>query len=339
MGARRSRLLRASLRVAAVTVVFLLALELVLRLFGYGDYILYAPDRDLLWLPLPSQRGKTVAGRLPITINAAGLRHPEDFDLGAGGEVRIFAFGDSVTQGWGVDDRSHFSAVLERRLAVEHAGSRARVVSAGVNAYPTALCVRRFEKLVEGGADVDLAILAYSFNHNYEHLARLAGEERDAFLRKVRVKGILRRFALYNFLVEDLLRQAVYYRVRTRLIEGSWSGAKPSAAETAADVEAYVADLEAMAETGERHGVPVAFLLLGSRDQRSSLDEHQAAFREFALRRGLPLVDMVAELRAEDHGELFMDHNHPSPAGHRRIAAALHELLVARDLLAPAAER
>lgn len=326
-------------RVAAGTVLLLVALELALRPFGYGSYVLYAPDEDVLWHPVPDQRGRTVKNRLPITINNLGFRYPVDLARRDPGEVRILAFGDSVTMGWGVDDDSHYSAVLERRFEAHPPGPRpVRVVSAGVTAYPISLCVRRFQKLLDEGTQIDLAILAYSFNHTHERLARLRGAEREAFLRKVRLKGLVRRSALYNLVIEDLLRQAVYYRIRARLLEGSWSHTPPAGAQLGEDLSAYRGELEAMKAAGDRHGVALVFLLFGSQGQRSNLDGFQTAFLEFAHQRQIPVVDMVTLLAAEDHAPLFMDHTHPSVAGHARIAAALHELVESRGLAgAPAA--
>lgn len=331
---RRRRWLRVARQGAVATTVLLLALEVVLRLLGYGSFILYRPDEELLWLPAPGQRGRTVEGRLPITINRAGFRSREEPPRRDPGEMRVFAFGDSVTMGWGVDDDSHYAAVLERLLGgVAPDGRRARVISAGVNAYPTSLCVRRLERVLADGWQVDAAVLAYSFNHSHEGLARLAGEEKRAFLRKVALKGMLRRSALYNFAVEDLLRGAVYYRIRDRLVAGSWNLEEVKArGEEEEELAHFYADLGRARNTARRHGFALVFLLLGSREQRDRLDPYQAGLARFAAREDIPLVDMVAALADEDHAPLFLDHPHPSPAGHERIARELLAVMEERGL-------
>ena len=124
--------------------------------------------------------------------------------------------------GWGVDDSSHYSALLEQQLRRRTQDDRIRVLSAGVNAYPFVSCVERMEVLLEEGLQIDLAILAYSFNHKFSQFSQLKGKDKQEFLQKVRLKSVVRRFALYNFFIEDLLRSAVYYRVRSRLAKGSW---------------------------------------------------------------------------------------------------------------------
>ena len=84
-----------------------IALEVFLRFFGYGRFIVYEQDSELLWRPRPNQVGTTVVGRQPITINGQGLRYRIDLEPRNPQEHRVVAFGDSITMGWGVDDKSH----------------------------------------------------------------------------------------------------------------------------------------------------------------------------------------------------------------------------------------
>jgi lysophospholipase L1-like esterase len=301
--------------------VLLVCLEVGLRFFGYGSYIIYQPDDELLWVPLPDQRGRTVRGHQPITINADRFRYVRDLESADPTEVRVYTFGDSVTMGWGMDDASHYSAVLEALLSGQDHDRPVRVVSGGVNGYPTTLCVRRFARALRQGQQIDVAILAYSFNSGFEPLTRLQGEERRKFLRKVGIKGVVRRFAIYNFLIEDLLRRAVYYRIRDTLLSGSWKTTSDEVREQRLDD--YLRSLELMAETANGHDVKLVFLLLGSKGQRDQLNPHQTAFRKFAIENGIPIVDMVARLDELEHGPLFMDHTHPSVEGHDLIAREL----------------
>ena len=76
--------------------------------------------------------------------------------------------------------------------------------------------------MLNQGRDIDVAVLAYSFKLIFESLTKLEGAEKDGFLRRVRLKNVARRFAAYNWLIEDLLRKAVYYRIWDGLVAGSW---------------------------------------------------------------------------------------------------------------------
>jgi lysophospholipase L1-like esterase len=236
--------------------------------------------------------------------------------------VRVFAFGDSVTMGWGVSDEATYCAVLERLLE-EAAGGRTdfRVVSAGVNAYPNALVVERFRRVVEDGYQPDVAIIAFSFNTGFEYVPTLTGADKEKFLQRVALKGLVRRLALHNFFVEDVLRDLVYYRLRASLMYGTWENVprKP-------DPSGFVAGLVEAKRFADAHGVRLVFLILATEGQKDGLHPYQQAMMDTALAHGVPAVDMVAALRARDHASLFMDHAHPSREGHA---------LIARELLAP----
>lgn len=320
--------------------------EILFRLLGYGGFIVYVPDPELLWFPRPNQTGKTVAGHRRITINGQGLRYRADLAKRDSQEHRIVAFGDSVTMGWGVDDESHYCAVLERRLAEQSSIGNFRVISAGVNAYPTSLCVRRFKGMLARGYQIDTAILAYSFNRRFERLWRLDEEGRKQLMRRVRLKNLVRRSAVYNFVIEDWLRNAVYYRARNRLLAGSWDTARTTAANGQVDYRAnrdvmreeterrtrtnaendladYRANLDIMREEAERRGIRVVFLLLVSNGQRGELSENQMAFLEYARQHDIPVVNMNDCFAPLNHDALFMDHVHPTEEGHRVIADSL----------------
>ena len=296
------------------------ALEILLRFFGYGGFILYVPDSELLWLPGPSQTGKTVVGRKRITINSQGLRYRVDLDQRNPREHRVVAFGDSVTMGWGVDDESHYCAVLERRLAESSPNVQFRVISAGVNAYPISLCVRRFAGMLAHGDQIDTAILAYSFNKRFERLALLDDEGKRKLLRRVRLKNLVRRSAVYNFVIEDWLRKSVYYRVRNRLVDGSWDTAQ---AKPDSDLTDYYENLDIMRKEAERRGIRVIFILLGSKGQRGDLSENQTAFLEYGKQNGIPVINMIERFESLNHDSLFMDHVHPTGEGHSLIAGSL----------------
>ena len=146
-----------------------------LRLFGYGNYTIYRPDERLLWVPVPG-RTVTVDNHLPITINDQGLRYASDLTAKPKGEFRVIAFGDSATQGWGVDDNSTYAAFLGQKLNQSGCpGEHFLSVSAGVNAYPNALVGEKLREVEEDPTfQPDIVIRAYSFNSNFERLPQTA---------------------------------------------------------------------------------------------------------------------------------------------------------------------
>ena len=232
----------------------------------------------------------TVAGHEPITINDASLRW-----AGPGVPTAV-SFGDSVTMGWGVADDETFSA-------------RLGMASAGVNAWPTTLCVDRFEELAP---QLEQAVLAYSFNNRME--AVIASEEQADFLRGVRMKNAARRVALYNFVVEDLLRRAVYHRVKEDLVDGTWA----RGGERLENNQRRVREaLNRALDVADQHQVELTLLVLGSAGQTEA-----GPFQQIWLDVGEERKARVVDMTGMD-AELFQDHVHPVPEGHRLIAEAL----------------
>jgi len=304
-----------------------IVLELGLRLFGYGSFTIYRPDERLLWVP-EAGRALTVTNHLPVTINHQGFRYATDLKLKEKDQFRIMAFGDSTTQGWGMDDNSHYSARLEKMLAAggcpqEHF----QAVSAGVNAYPNSLVGEELKLVLEDGTyQPDIVIRAYSFNSNFENLPKLQGAARKQFLRRVEFKSIVRRSAIYNFFIEDLLREVAYYRLRHVLMQGSLSTV---AGNGDLDVDAFNASLKESLQVAQAHHSQLVLLVLGGQGLTKDSDMHpfQKAMLEFAEAEHVPFVNMIEVLRAKNQSAMYMDPAHPTVAGHQVIAEELYRTI------------
>jgi lysophospholipase L1-like esterase len=300
-----------------------LLFEGVLRLCGFGHYTIYRPDQRLLWVPEPG-RTVTVVNHLPITINDQGFRYAVDLTPKRDDQFRVIAFGDSSTQGWGVDDNSHYSAVMEKEL---NHGSCTRehfqVVSAGVNAYPNSLVAEKLKQVVENDATrPDVAIVAYSYNSNFEKLTKLQGEDRQKFLRRVEWKSIVRRSAIYNYVIEDLLRRFAYYRLRHLIMAGTLDTLKGM---DDLDMDQFNQNLQQSLALCRSHHVELVFLMLGSDGQMPEMPMHpfQKAMIDFATKEHVPMVNMTPIISTKDQSAMFMDPAHPTVAGHQIIAGEL----------------
>jgi lysophospholipase L1-like esterase len=301
--------------------VLCIGFEIGLRAFGYGRYIVYRPDQRLLWVPIPGSNKLTEIHHLPINVTSQGFRYHELLALSHPGIYRMFAFGDSVTMGWGVADNATYSADLERLLNSQACGGKAfQVISAGVNAYPNALVFERMKKVIEDNYQPDAVVVAYSFNTGFEGLPDLQGKEREKFLRRVELKSIARRSAIYNFVIEDLLREIVYYRFRELLMQGSWNTAK---SKPDLPVEHYTKGLEGAWAVAQAHHVQMILLLLGSDDETGPEHPYQEEMLKFAQEKQLPIVNMIDVMRSQNLKAMFMDHVHPTAAGHELIAEQL----------------
>ncbi len=281
----------------------------------------------MLWVPEEGHDLRTPVNHERISINDQGFRYPTHVGLKSGRQLRIFAFGDSVTMGWGVDDNSHYSAVLEKLLNSGNCpDAHVQVISAGVNAYPNSLVVERLKTVFEDNLDPDLAIVAYSFNTELEALPQLQGPKRQRILRGVAIKSFLRHSAIYDAVVEDLLRAVAYYRFRDLMTQGTWSTRyhKPEVSP-----QKFTAGLQAALEVTRAHNSQMVLLLLSSADQSSELHPYQQAMIDFAQANHVPLVNMFNSWRTVDRSALFMDHVHPVAAGHAQIANALAQTIQA----------
>jgi lysophospholipase L1-like esterase len=304
-------------------------LEVGLRFFGYGRYVIFRPDEKLLWVPLPGKH-VTVINHLPETINSQGFRYPVTLTFDHPGIYRVFAFGDSVTMGWGVGDDSTYSAQLERMLNSEACPkTKFQVISAGVNAYPEALAVERMKEVLEAGFRPDAVILAWSFNVGFEQVADLKGADREKFLRRVEWKSIARRSAIYNFLIEDLLRDLVYYRLRSKIVTGSWD---TPAAPSAPPVEHYVKELEEARDLARTYHSSLIMIMFTTKGRYILVHPYQQAMFDFAKANNIPMVNMIPIFQKQDQDALFpQDMAHPSAAGHTLIAQQLLEAIHGLD--------
>lgn len=314
--------IRKIVRAISWFVVVCLVLEIGLRPFGFGRYVIYRPDSRLLWVPAPGSNKLTETNHLPENINSQGFRYGEVLSMRHPGVYRIFAFGDSVTMGWGVDDDSTYSSQLEKLLNSRGcSGLKAQVISAGVNAYPNALAQERMMKVIEDGYQPDAVVVAYSANTGFEGIPDLQGEERQKFLKKVELKSIARRSALYNFLIEDLLRGVAYYRFREALMLGTWNSARSS---PDLPVSHFLDRLQKAKSVADLNHVQMILLLLGSKTETYPAHPYQAAMLEYARANNIPLVNAIELMKNQNQDDVFMDHVHPTAAGHVLIAEELY---------------
>jgi lysophospholipase L1-like esterase len=300
--------------------VLLVVLEIGLRFFGYGRQEIYVPDQHLLWVLKPGHY-LTVVDHKPMIVNNQNFRFPVELQPKQPGQYRIFAFGDSVTQGWAVDDNSTYSTVLQNQLNASCSGENFQVISAGVNAYSNSMVAQRAKSVLASPYNPDAIILGYSFNTEFEQFTKLEGANRQALLRRIWLKSWVRRSAIYTFVIEDLLRRFVYYSLRDRLMAGSWN----VGADKPVDVDSFRNTLAEIVKMTQERDVKLVFLLSGTKGQKGSLNSMQRTMLDFARQNNVPIVNVIDEWKAQDHNGLYVDHVHPNATGHALIAGDLFQ--------------
>lgn len=213
---KKKLLLQNLVLVCTSSFLFLLLLEITLRCFGYGSLVIYQPDLKLFWKPLPNQNCYTKFGHKPVHINSKGTRGP-DFDGKKPKNVfRIISLGDSKTFGWGLSEAETYSVLLQDLLQNRMQGSKKiEVINAGVNAWSYA---QMYVYLRETAIKYDPDIIILADANLWTQFSEESGKEfRKKFMKRVRLKNLLRRSAIYHFLIEVKLEK-IYQKYRTKFI-------------------------------------------------------------------------------------------------------------------------
>jgi hypothetical protein len=140
LAAMKRVLIPTGLVIASIVVVVLL-FELALRVIGFSDPLLYAPDPHLGWTLRPGAEGWYMGeGHAYVRINSAGLRDREHSIKKPDGVYRVAVLGDSYAEALQVDVKDTFWSLLERHVeqCAFRPGKRIEVINFGVSGYGTA---------------------------------------------------------------------------------------------------------------------------------------------------------------------------------------------------------
>jgi lysophospholipase L1-like esterase len=199
--------------------VFILAMgvfEIALRLQGYGNLEIYAPDPRLFWRLKPNQNCYTKVDHKPVHINSHGTRGPEFETAKPPGTFRILSLGDSRTFGWGLTENETYSAKLGQMLQDSRGMSnRVEVINAGVNGWSYQQMLVYFRE--DGLAMHPDAVLIGEANLWTQFSEHSTPEFVRKFIWRVRLKNLLRRSAIYHYAIELKLKD-FYERHRAKFI-------------------------------------------------------------------------------------------------------------------------
>ena len=310
--------------------VFLICLgacELILRLSGYGNLEIYEPDPSLYWKLKPNQNCYTKVGHKPVHINSHGTRGPEFQSQKTPNTIRILSLGDSRTFGWGLSESEAYSDQLRRLLQNKVGpGRKIEVLNAGVNAwsYPQMLVYFRDVAI---NYHPDVVVLAEA-NLWTQFSEKNSPEFVKQFLGRVRLKNLLRHFAIYHYVVEVRLK-AFYERHRTKFIPVDPQQDVLFKAQQQAEPEAvFRSAIEDLCRLAQQQGVKPVLLYLPSLDEARATNATMIlnVKRDVSSKFNVPLVDLTPEARAGGN-ELYLeaDRVHFNEAGNAIIARKLFE--------------
>jgi lysophospholipase L1-like esterase len=316
------------LRTVMAALCLLLTVEFCLRTTSYHRSLQYERQGDLLFTPVPNQEYIEKISLTPSHINSLGLRG-EPFDRSTRRHL-VLSLGDSITYGYGVDDRHTYPALLEDALSRRYKGQFS-VLNAGVNAYPMSFMRQKFLYLWARGVHPDIAIIGYSMNEGWlGNLAEADESTKRQFARRVWLKNLLRKSALYNIIVENWAR-AYYDSLKSKLVPGTNSVAL-LAGDSESRYERALDDL--LRDLRIRNVTPVFVLFCSYNGAHRTYDSTgllQQRFAASAEHHGILLLRTDEILGAAagggDLSRFFIDQVHMNGLGTSAVALRLSQLL------------
>lgn len=282
-----------------IAVTTLLLLEVILRVMGIANPLLYNVDPNVGYRIKPNQEISYF--RNPITINAYGVRDPRPLTTRDPGKKRVLCLGDSVTWG-GIYERQEnlFTSIAERRLG------DIEVINAGVNGYSARQMAELYKNfLAELNPDL---ILVCALVRDFERPPRskLTGSG-VAFPTQKPLSAIVEALRICQL--------TAYERWDLDWLEPA-SAAEPDWTEQETYEQTNTQSIMALAETiGNARKLVVVFLPIES-GERLRIRRN---FGRNLQNNGVEVARLPVELNHED----YVDGVHLSTSGHQKAGDAL----------------
>ena len=291
--------------------------EIGLRIYGFGDPLLYQQDPDIGFYFRPNQDVR-YPGRT-IQINRYGMRSADFPEPKPADEYRILMLGDSTLAGTRVGNHETYSSLFEAQLNRNSTGKKFRVLNAGVNAWGP------------------LHMLAYvqKFGSFESDLAMILGPVQDVF----RPKYGLGRLSFSpssgppRLALEQLLFELVWRYREATLGRPDWNFGPNTEKQTREGAEGYVQLGQTLRESGAQvyfEFLPGSVATLGKQDDPGSqelFDQIANRLQDAGFEAHLTGPIFAQEKNKED---IYYDGFHFSRLGHRLYADHFYRQLQER---------
>ena len=277
-------------------------------------------------------RGRIVTPeyRHKVSSNSQGFRGTLEYAIPkAAGVFRVIALGDSVVNGYGVEDEQTFCALLAKKLAAKRPSE---VLNLGVPGFSTAEELIQLQN-VGLAHQPDLMVLGYFINDHFENLTSELFSLQDGKLTRnpkppdpaIRLRDRLSRIPGYNFLCQH---SYLVNFLRNRL-SGFFRGklaAKHDAPDyfgeklTKEQLELSAALVDETIKTCSERGIHLVILNIPM--QRNGVWFRNLPVDHLKLKDKARIVDVAEEI-FKGHAIKEIAHDvsyHPKPLGHELIA-------------------
>jgi lysophospholipase L1-like esterase len=317
------------------------------------------------WELVPNARQASYIG-VPVTINSLGLRDRELERPKPARTIRIVGVGDSITFGYGVRLDETFLKVLERRLNESAPGDiRYEVVNAGIEATNLDYYYG-FVDTSAAALEPDLVMINLALNDIAEYTpvtgSAAPATSGSAPARAVRAVNDFLLQHSYLYLTSYLNLKSVLYWAGildiNRVHDYDFLTLEPSSPKQARAWDSTLKTLDRLVALARQRGYPVVVTVFPMEVQLSAerlefyrktygttlgpealSGEPQRRLKKFGAGHNVVVVDLLPAFRAAADETIFLrngaityDPVHPSVAGHRVAAEALHQALMSTVL-------
>lgn len=273
--------------------------------------------------------------RHKLSSNSEGFRGRREYAVRKPqGVFRAVALGDSVVNGYGVEDEQTFSALLEKKLSARHP---AEVLNMGVAGFCSA---EELIQLQEVGLryEPDLVILGYFINDHFENLTSELFLFKDGKLLRnpeppdpaIRLRDRLSRLPGYNFLCQhsylvNFLRTRASQFFRNKVAAKHQSPDYLGENLSAEQIRFTAALLDEIIKTCSDRGIGLVILNIPMK--RNGVWFSNLPLEHLKLKEKVRIVDVAEEIfRGRDINEIAHQTSyHPKPLGHELIAEWLSD--------------
>jgi hypothetical protein len=303
------RATRTAVLLAGAVTIIIAGSELTLRLaFGFGSPLLYQRDDRVGYLPRPSQNLNLFG--VTTRINRFGMRSDDFTDPKPPERIRLLFIGDSVTFGTTYVDQSNLFSEKTKSSLTKALNGPVDVLNMSAGGWAPGNELRFLE--TRGTFDANAVVLVINTVDLDQPFAGLESSP---------------QFPTHNppSAIGELWERYLIPRIDARLAAadpGSRSDGDPDPARTGDNLKIF----EMMRQVSESHGA--AFMIIYSPATYANLRSPawvgaERAFREWALRMNVLLMDMTPVFARQPHDRVYFDDIHLKPFGHELVSTEI----------------